>query len=165
MSFLDTVQMSRRRLLDYLTRGLGAVIAAALAGPLLGYTASPALEQEEVTWRELCLAGDIPVGKPTRVKYAYAKKEGWYEHQVEATAWVATRDGSTFTVFHPACTHLGCGYHWEEDKQQFLCPCHTGVFDLDGKVVAGPPPRPLDRFENKVEDGKIFIGQLLVKEG
>ena len=39
------------------------------------------------------------------------------------------------TAFGPQCTHLGCAYHWEQGKKQFLCPCHTSVFSIDGKVI------------------------------
>jgi Rieske Fe-S protein len=42
-------------------------------------------------------------------------------------------------------------------QEEFFCPCHNGVFDKDGNVVSGPPPRPLDRFEVKVEDDQLFI--------
>ena len=47
--------------------------------------------------------------------------------------------------------------NWRNDETDFHCPCHDGVFDVEGKVVSGPPPRPLDEYENKVEDGNLFI--------
>jgi Rieske Fe-S protein len=46
---------------------------------------------------------------------------------------------------------------WIAEDERFYCPCHNGVFAKDGSVVSGPPPRPLDRFENKVEDGILYI--------
>jgi Rieske Fe-S protein len=52
---------------------------------------------------------------------------------------------------------LGCRVRWVADKDGFYCPCHNGVFAKDGSVVSGPPPRPLDRFESKVEDGVLFV--------
>lgn len=55
------------------------------------------------------------------------------------------------------CTHLGCRAAWEENRRQFVCPCHVGVFDADGKVVAGPPPRPLGEFAVEVKAGNIYV--------
>jgi quinol---cytochrome c reductase iron-sulfur subunit, bacillus type len=42
--------------------------------------------------------------------------------------------------------------------QRFICPCHGGVYEFDGKVGGGPPVRPLDRFKTKVENGRVLIG-------
>jgi phenylpropionate dioxygenase-like ring-hydroxylating dioxygenase large terminal subunit len=47
---------------------------------------------------------------------------------------------------------------WVTPAQRFVCPCHGGVYDLQGKVTGGPPPRPLDRFETRVKDGQVQIG-------
>jgi menaquinol-cytochrome c reductase iron-sulfur subunit len=41
-----------------------------------------------------------------------------------------------------------------------LCPCHSSVFSVDGAVISGPAPRPLDRYETKVENGKLLLGAL-----
>lgn len=55
------------------------------------------------------------------------------------------------------CTHLGCSVHWQPDKKQFYCPCHQGVFDTNGKVVSGPPPRALDSYHVEIEGDNVFI--------
>jgi Rieske Fe-S protein len=49
---------------------------------------------------------------------------------------------------------------WIADQEVFLSPCHNGVFDREGKVISGPPPRPLDRYEVKIENNQLLIGQL-----
>jgi Rieske Fe-S protein len=51
------------------------------------------------------------------------------------------------------------------ERQQFFCPCHNGVYDKQGNVVSGPPPRPLDRYELKVDGEQIFMGKLYRVEG
>jgi len=66
-------------------------------------------------------------------------------------------------AFDPICTHLGCAYHWEDDQKEFLCPCHTSSFGIDGKVLGGPAPRPLDRYVTKIEGGKLLISPDLQK--
>ncbi|MBI5696322.1 MAG: Rieske (2Fe-2S) protein [Nitrospirae bacterium] len=64
----------------------------------------------------------------------------------------------TLTVFSATCTHLSCLINYSRLKDEFICPCHGGVFDHDGNVVSGPPPRPLDRLPVKVEGGDVMVG-------
>jgi cytochrome b6-f complex iron-sulfur subunit len=55
------------------------------------------------------------------------------------------------------CTHLGCRVHWQPKQKTFLCPCHMGVFDSEGRVMSGPPPSPLPRYSVNVEGENVFI--------
>jgi Rieske Fe-S protein len=57
----------------------------------------------------------------------------------------------------PACTHLGCAVVWHRKKNEFLCPCHGGRYDISGNNIEGPPPAPLRRFPVAVRNGKIHI--------
>ncbi len=70
-------------------------------------------------------------------------------------ALLVNMDGK-FIAFSLVCTHLGCIVEWNPEKREFYCPCHQGRFDAEGKVISGPPPRPLDRFEVVVEEGLIY---------
>ncbi|MBI5286705.1 MAG: ubiquinol-cytochrome c reductase iron-sulfur subunit [Deltaproteobacteria bacterium] len=60
-------------------------------------------------------------------------------------------------AFSRICTDLGCLVSWDKAKEQFICPCHQGVYDKNGKNIAGPPPRPLDRFGVVKKGGNIYI--------
>ena len=62
------------------------------------------------------------------------------------------------TVFSPVCTHLGCYVNWDNNRKEFICPCHGGRYNIDGQVIAGPPPKPLDRLPFKIEAGKVYLG-------
>ncbi len=62
------------------------------------------------------------------------------------------------------CTHLGCIIQWNPNAKQFICPCHGGKYDLNGKVVSGPPPRPLEKIEVKLRDGQVFVLMPSLKE-
>lgn len=149
---------SRRRFLQYLVGGIVGAIAVAVAVPVVRYFIDPALKEAETKWVPVGRKSDVPVGKPTFLIYEERVKDSWSLTTRRSGVWVVTKDGESFTVFDAHCTHLGCLYSWKEDKNQFLCPCHTGIFDIDGKVLSGPPPRSLDRLQNKVEDGVILIG-------
>ncbi len=55
------------------------------------------------------------------------------------------------------CTHLGCTVPWREDAQRFACPCHASSFDITGRVLSPPAPRPLDRYAVRVENGIVKV--------
>lgn len=71
------------------------------------------------------------------------------------------KDGE-YKAFSRVCTHLGCTVKWKEAEGIFECPCHGGVFDAEGKVVKGPPPKPLHRLTAWVEDGLVMVQQEVV---
>ena len=56
------------------------------------------------------------------------------------------------------CTHLGCIVNWHPEQNRLICPCQPAKYDLNGAVVAGPPPRPLPSYEVKVTGDKIVVG-------
>ena len=62
-----------------------------------------------------------------------------------------------FRAFSPICTHLGCLVKWEAATRTIVCPCHAGVFDLEGKNVSGPPPRPLPPYSVSVVEGDVVV--------
>jgi nitrite reductase/ring-hydroxylating ferredoxin subunit len=75
---------------------------------------------------------------------------------VAGSAWLVKRGSGDLVAYDPRCTHADCAYEWT-DQAQFACLCHEGFFDLDGTVISGPPPRPLDEFGVREVDGKIEL--------
>jgi Rieske Fe-S protein len=61
------------------------------------------------------------------------------------------------SVLSNICTHLSCRVTWDETAQEYLCPCHDGVFDKAGLVVSGPAPKPLVQYETKIEEGVLYF--------
>jgi Rieske Fe-S protein len=57
------------------------------------------------------------------------------------------------------CTHLSCTVQYRGDMSQIWCACHNGRYDLTGKNVAGPPPRPLEAFDVSVRNDEIMISR------
>jgi menaquinol-cytochrome c reductase iron-sulfur subunit len=71
--------------------------------------------------------------------------------------WAVKQPQGDISVFSPICTHLGCGYRWDETERKFLCPCHGSSYDVNGQVLGGPAPRPLDILPSKVEGGRLLV--------
>jgi menaquinol-cytochrome c reductase iron-sulfur subunit len=147
----------------YLTAiyGLWALICGALSIPAFVYLLFPPKARKEEDWVE---AGDIArlkSGVPVELVFRKNRLDGWKLISEKTTAWVVNLPGKGVVAYGPQCTHLGCAYHWDEGKNEFLCPCHTSVFSLDGNVVSGPAPRPLDRYQTKVEGNKLLLGRLV----
>jgi Rieske Fe-S protein len=65
-------------------------------------------------------------------------------------------DADTVLGFSQKCTHLGCVVFWVEEDAEFECPCHEGLFNLEGQPIAGPPERPLARIELEMRNGTIW---------
>ena len=143
---------------------LTSIISAALALPALAYVLFPARNQVESGWAEAGDVTELPLDRPQEVIYQRRRQDGWKLSVERATAWVVRKDGGA-VAFAPQCTHLGCGYHWEEPMEHFVCPCHASTFSKDGKVLTGPAPRPLDRFETRIEGKRLWLGEIVRSSG
>jgi quinol---cytochrome c reductase iron-sulfur subunit, bacillus type len=137
---------------------LASLIAAAIAIPAAAYLLIRPKGAEDEGLAEVADLNQLKIGKPQEVLYERRRVDGWRKVTEKASTWVVRTDDHSVVAFNPACTHLGCAYHWDGPANHFICPCHSSVFSIDGKVLAGPAPRPLDRYVAKVEAGKILIG-------
>jgi menaquinol-cytochrome c reductase iron-sulfur subunit len=150
--------ISRRDSLKVAIAAIGAFIGAALGLPAIAYILGPAMKPDDSQdWIRLGPLSKVEIGTPVLFKPKVTRQSGWIVDQQELGVFVLTEDGQNYTVMSNICTHLGCKVRWIGEQEQFLSPCHNGVFDKLGYVVSGPPPRPLDIFQTKIEEGNIFI--------
>ena len=153
--------ISRRDFIKITTAAVGTFIGAAIGLPAIDFLIDPALKAGKTdAWIPLGKLVAFEVGKPTLATFTRSKVNGW-EKTVNSYGVFVLRTSETDTlVLSNKCTHLGCHVNWNTDKQEYICPCHDAQFDIDGKVLGGPPPRPLDRYAGdqvKVEDGTLLI--------
>jgi Rieske Fe-S protein len=74
-----------------------------------------------------------------------------------AAYFVENLGADNYRVLSAKCTHQGCNVDWNQSAQQFICPCHGAQYDLSGKVLSPPAPKPLPVVATKVENGMLYL--------
>lgn len=142
---------SRRDFMKLTTGAVGGVVTVALGAPIVGYLIDPAVSaKSKEAWISVGTLADIPVGIPTPFTFTITSVNGWERTGVNYGGYIirGSEDPADIKVLSSRCTHLGCTVAWNEDQALFVCPCHDAAFDLKGQVVHGPPPRPLDTYDD-----------------
>jgi len=135
----------RRKFIEALLGGGFLATAVAFLYPVVRYLVPP---------RALDLGGDsVVAGKVGELKpnsgkiFRFGNRPGLL---------VRTASGE-FRAMSATCTHLSCTVQYRDDLQRVWCACHNGQYDLTGKNISGPPPRPLELFETQVRGDEIFV--------
>ena len=147
----------RRSFLEKLTACIGGIIGLAAGIPLIGFAIAPAFKKGESKWVDLGLVARLKNSQFKKVDYTFTAKDGWVKATKKRSVYVTDIGNGEWNVFSRTCSHLGCLVRWNEQRGEFLCPCHGAVFDKNGTVIAGPPPRPLQKFDVKVEAGVLYV--------
>lgn len=151
---------SRRSFATLAIYGLWTLIGGALAIPAGIYLLFPPRLRKGGDWVEVGEVAKLQPDVPEELMFRRNKLDGWKLISQKVSAWVVKTPGQGVIAFGPQCPHLGCAYHWEERSKEFFCPCHNSTFSMDGKVLTGPSPRALDRYEVKVDGAKLLLGPL-----
>lgn len=155
----DPHQVSRRDFIKGTAASIGALIGALIGIPSVVFLLSPAMNSGAETDAVIALGPteNYPIGVPTRFDFTQTKVNGWERTATNYGLYVVRKNESEVRVFSDVCTHLGCRVTWHADQEHYISPCHDGHFDFLGNVISGPPPRPLDEFVTKIEDGELFV--------
>lgn len=156
-------QVSRRQFLNYTLLGVGGFMAAGLLISPVRMAIDPVLKSSsDGDLANVGISVDDITSEPQRIDWSVDQVDGWYESQVNRSAWVFKNENDEVIAFSPVCKHLGCVVSWEGSDQypnEFFCPCHDGRYYKDGRNVPGSPPlAPLDEFEMEIRDGMLFLG-------
>ena len=149
---------SRRGFLKKVTAGIYGLLTFMIGLPLVSFFVSPAFIKSKNEWIEIGTVDDFNNDSPLGVKYNKEIKDGWNKRTVSSTAWVYKSKGELIAL-SPICTHLGCTVSFDVERDSFACPCHGGLYDREGIVIGGPPPKPLKRHKIRVEAGKLLISE------
>ncbi len=137
--------LPRRRLVNILL-GTGLLASAAsFLYPILRYLVPPKLPD---LGGDAVLAAHVSEMKPNTAKtFRFGSRPGLL---------VRTASGE-YRAMSATCTHLGCTVQYRSDLREIWCACHNGMYDLNGRNISGPPPRPLEAFEVQVRGDDIFV--------
>ena len=150
--------MDRRAFLERAVWLLSGMLSMALSVPLVGYLLAPLWHRERRRYNVRLMAEeDLPLeGEVAEAIYTVTMRDGWRERREVRIAYVVNL-GDQLLVLSNSCTHTGCGVRWVAEQSKFVCPCHGGEFDMQGRVLKEPPPRPLRRLAHQRKEGALWI--------
>jgi menaquinol-cytochrome c reductase iron-sulfur subunit len=157
--------VTRRRFMTGTAHTAGAVAASAFLLPALGFAIGPIFEKHNVAWQDVGKLDEFPdntyVPKVITIVSGIgeAGKSTVYVRKHNPQIDGPLRDKyDQYVAISTRCMHLGCPVRYVSAAERFICPCHGGVYDFQGKVAGGPPVRPLDRFYTRIRAGFVQIG-------
>ncbi|MBI5836544.1 MAG: Rieske 2Fe-2S domain-containing protein [Candidatus Eisenbacteria bacterium] len=139
--------ISRRSFLDVALGGAGLAWLGAVLYPVFEYFKVPAQGEAEPT---TVVAASFKSLKPNEGRV--------FRFGSEPAILVLTSEGK-LKAFSAACTHLGCTVQYRPDVQRIWCACHNGMYDLNGRNIAGPPPRPLDEYKVALKGDDVVVSK------
>lgn len=136
---------SRRKFLDYLLGFSAVSTLGAILYPILKFMVPPQIVEAQ--------ANSVPVGKNAE----FATNSGKIFKFGSKPGIIIRTETGALKAFSASCTHLDCIVQYDPKSKQIVCACHNGIYDLTGKNVAGPPPRPLEEFTVNVKGDDITV--------
>jgi Rieske Fe-S protein len=155
-------KLNRREFTTVVMTFVGSIMGAVIGFPLIGYIISPAIKAKKVDdWVSLGPLANYPLGEPTLYSFTRTVVNGWEQTTNSYGVFVLRESETQVKVLSNVCTHLSCRVNWSAESQTFNCPCHDAKFDINGQVVYGPPPRPMDQWAGEAvmvdEAGNLLI--------
>ena len=156
---------ARRTFLQVVIGVFSGLIGLALGIPFVAAILGSARRAGKLSFSDVGALDALPVGQPVDLTFAALTTDAFIRRESMHHIWAVRTSASAATVFSPICPHLGCSYDWDPRTARFMCPCHGSVYTLDGRVVAGPAPRPLDTLPVEIREGRLFVAWEQFKPG
>lgn len=140
-----------------LVQGIGLAVGGIVGLPWLASAFSPVVENEsQELWQPVGPLAGFPVGSIQAASVTLPRGD-WTRSLQEKGVYVWRNAPGEVVVFSRDCTDLGCPVNWDPKSRCFLCPCHGGIFNMNGERLAGPPKRALYRYATRVRDGILEV--------
>jgi menaquinol-cytochrome c reductase iron-sulfur subunit len=162
---LSGVGNGRRKFLVDATGLLGVLAGAAVVAPLVGAAVGSAFRTKRHHFANVTTVSALPINAPSDVTFSDKTTDAFIRETRLRSVWCLRRSATEVKVYSPICPHLGCRYDWRPGLGRFVCPCHGSEFSLDGRVLAGPAPRPLDTLPTRIREGELFVQWEIFKLG
>ena len=139
------MQMDRRKFLNVLLGfgGVGGLLA--ILYPVLSFLNPPKSAEPRVNSVKAGLNNEFPANSSKIIKFGR-----------QPVILIKTEDNQ-LRALSASCTHLDCIVQYRQDTKQIWCACHNGTYDLNGRNISGPPPKPLQEYDVKVINDEIVI--------
>lgn len=148
-------RLSRRQFALLGTQLVGAIVTVLLGIPIVGFLLSPLFRRPPIYEAKVGDISGVPEAEPTKFTVTFPQGE-WTTSSVHEAVYVV-KQGTTYKIFSNTCTHMECPVHWDPTLHQFLCPCHGGLYDINGNNVGGPPPKPLPQYVHRIDGTTLYI--------
>src|SRR6476620_12418967 len=152
-----SVSPERRRTLVLLVNSVVAVIGGALSGLLGVFALKPAAAPAKDRWIRAGALSDLEPHVPAPRVLVVPRVDGWYRERAPETVFLVWDGDKQVRAMSATCSHLGCQVQWDKKGKKFRCPCHGGVYAADGSVLEGPPPRPLEAIEVRIDPADTSV--------
>ncbi len=157
----ETTPISRKDFLVSVANGaILSVVGIIVAFPIVRIFFNPLRGRNEAEgFVPVAKLSELRSGKPIQKSVVAVQHDAWnkMENVRMGSVWLIMRENGEVRAFSSICPHLGCLYSWNTNRKNFICPCHTSGFTLDGKKVEGPSPRDLDSLNVKVVGKEILV--------
>lgn len=141
-------KITRRAFLNYILGGGFLAFMVSAAYPVFRYITPPEGAGTEVSSVVAAKVGELSRNSGRIFKFG------------DKPGILINSPGGELLAFNAVCTHLNCTVQYDSQAGFIWCACHNGRFDLSGKVISGPPPRPLERYDVKVRGEDIVVSKI-----
>jgi menaquinol-cytochrome c reductase iron-sulfur subunit len=152
-----TIDRERRNFLLLSLGVLTSVMGLVLGIPLVSSLITPKARKTKETWVRVADLDSLLMDQPVRLNFAAQTVDAYQREEKLHSVWIIRRSPEEVIAFSAICTHLGCYFDWNPLISHFECPCHASVFSINGRVLAGPAPRPLDSLPLKIDHGGLYV--------
>ena len=149
--------LGRRGFFVRTIQGVHTVMGATLALVLGRAALAPAFNRRDTLWLHAGDLASLSDGVPVPVTLRVARPDGASEVVDRRVVYLVKSGTGEVRAFDSTCTHLGCRTRFNADTNHIECPCHGGVYDTTGKVVAGPPPEPLTVLATRIDGDQVLV--------
>jgi Rieske Fe-S protein len=143
----ESPEQNRRDFLKYILSGGLIGLTASVIYPIIAYLKPPAQREVEVS--------SVKAGKLND----FEKETGKIIKFGSKPVLLIRNSKEEFKAFSAICTHLDCTVQYKKEMGVIWCACHNGKYDLNGRNISGPPPRPLEEYRVIIQKDEVFISK------
>jgi Rieske Fe-S protein len=151
------MQSDRRTFLVRIIQSIHALMGATLAFVVGGAVVAPSFARRESQWLDAGSLDQLEDDTPLPITLRVARPDGASEVVDRRVVYLVRTAGAPPKALDSTCTHLGCRTRFNPETLAIECPCHGGRYDINGNVVAGPPPSPLRALQTRIENGRVLV--------